>query len=203
MCKWIRHDLQTDILKVSSEYIIVVQSIRSHQSRVRSYDATNRGTKQSANADTSKKIKFPFGIALKNISNGFVKSKKLKHRKSLTSTIHCKRKFSISVNWVKIIACQTGLPRNVCKLYQHENSKLPILRYWKHSQTDSKWLKIWNIDSQVWTLNIPKVVNHKTFQGARYSNANKPSCHCLTLWVKCRFGKCSKQDFTEWLRMTI
>ena len=117
---------------------------------------------------------------------------KLKHNKSLTSTMHRKSNFRILVNCSKVIARQTGLSTNVRKVHQHENSKLPTLRDSKPNQMDSKWLEIWNIGSQVWTLDTLKVAYHETFLGVRYSTANTTSCRCLTLRVKCRFGNFSK-----------
>ena len=71
---WIRRDLQTDTLGEFLEDNTGVQSIHLDQSRVMSYNATNRATNQSANTDTSKKLEIPFGIAFENCSNGFVKS---------------------------------------------------------------------------------------------------------------------------------
>ena len=72
VCIWIRHDLQTDTLGVFSEYNTGVQSIHLYQSRIRSYNATNRATNQSAHTDTSKKLEILFGIAFEKCSNGFV-----------------------------------------------------------------------------------------------------------------------------------
>ena len=87
-----------------------VQSIWLHQSRIRNYDVSNRGTKQSANVDTNKKMEIVFGIRFKNWTKGFVISWNLKHKKSLTSKMQHKRNFKILVNWVKVITHQTWLP---------------------------------------------------------------------------------------------
>ena len=170
----------------------MVQFIWIEKSWISSYDVPNKGSKQSANNDTNKKIEIPFGIAFENWSNKFVKSWNLKHNKSLTSTIQCNMNFNISINWFKIIMHQTGPPRNMCKVQKHENSNWPTLRGLKPNQTDSKWLKIWNIGSQVRILGTPKFVGYDTFLGARYSKTNTTSCRCLTLVVKCRFDNFSK-----------
>ena len=66
MCKRIRHNLKIDTLEVFLEENIGVQSIQSHQSRMLSYDITNRGTDQSANADTSKTLEIVFRIVFEN-----------------------------------------------------------------------------------------------------------------------------------------
>ena len=66
VCKWIHHDMQNGTLGVFSKDNIVVQSIQSMKSCISSYDITNRGTKQFAFADTSKKIEIAFGIAFEN-----------------------------------------------------------------------------------------------------------------------------------------
>ena len=113
------------------------------------------------------------------------------------------RNFNILVNWVKIRARQTGLPRNVCKVQNDENSNWPTLRDSKPNQMDSKWSEIWNIGSLLWILDILKVASYDTFLGARYSLANTASCRCLIFKVKCRFGNFSKQYFSKWLKMMI
>ncbi len=66
VCKRIRHDLQNGTLGVFPEENTMVQSIQSHQSQIRGYDITNKGSNQSGNADTSKKLENPFGITFEN-----------------------------------------------------------------------------------------------------------------------------------------
>ena len=50
--------------------------------------------------------------------------------------------FLVSVNWVKVITSQTGPPRILNNLHQHDNNKQPTLRDSKPSQMDLKQLKI-------------------------------------------------------------
>ena len=132
-----------------------------------------------------------------NWTNGFVIRWNLKYNNSLTSKMQHNRNFNIWVNWVKVIACQTGLPKILCKVQIYENNNWPTLRDSKPNQIDSKWLKIWNIGSLVWILDTPKVANNKTFLVARYSDANKAFCRYLTLRWKWRNYNCSKWDFTK------
>ena len=142
ICRWIRHDLRTGTLQELSGYNTGEQTIQSYQSRDQSYDISNRAFDWSASLTTSETLEIPFGIAFENHSNGFVKSWNLKHNKFLTSTIQCNRNFKIMVNWSNFIACQTGLPRKVCKVQNDENYDWPTLRGSKPNQMDLKWFKI-------------------------------------------------------------
>ena len=84
-------------------------------------------------------------------------------------TMQCNRNFNILINWSKVIARQTGLPRNVCKVQNDENKNWPTLRGSKPNQMNSKRLKIWNIGSLLWILGTPKAASYDTFLGTRYS----------------------------------
>lgn len=163
---------------------------------------TNKGPNHSAHSITSKTTKISFKITFANTSNGFVVTSNLEHRKSLTSRMKFKRNYISMVKWVKDMTDQTWLSRILGNYTQSENDKLPTLKDSKPNQMNLKWLKTWNIASMVCILNIPKVGNHETFPNTIYSKTNWTIVHCLTLRQNYGIGKCSKWDFTKWLKMT-
>ena len=62
----------------------------------------------------------------------------MKHGKSLTSRMKCKRNFLILVNSVKLITGQTRPPKILNNLHQHNNNKQLTLRDSKPSQNMSE-----------------------------------------------------------------